>query len=102
MRKQTPQHKLSIVQAELVLRGIDGFTRTALDDVAQRDLRPIQALVAVQTLTKKTFLQVHDHLCTPHRMARRARLPHGSLHGLRQFTLRTDGSIVISFEELRP
>ncbi|MEO9078807.1 MAG: type II toxin-antitoxin system MqsR family toxin [Rhodanobacter sp.] len=55
MEKRTPHHELHAVQAEVAIRGIDCFTRTALDGAAQMGLRPAQAMAAIQTLTKKHF-----------------------------------------------
>lgn len=55
MEKRTPHHKLSDIQAEVAIRGIDCFTRIALDGVSQMGLRPAQAMAAIQALTQKHF-----------------------------------------------
>ena len=55
MEKRTPHHNLIDVQAAVVIRGIDCFTRSALSDAVAMGLKPAQAMAAIQALTMKHF-----------------------------------------------
>lgn len=55
MEKRTAHHKLSDIQTKVAVRGIDCFTRSALNGCAAMGLRPAQAMKAIQALTRKHF-----------------------------------------------
>ena len=102
MEKRTPHHKLIEIQAEVAIRGIDCFTRSALSGAIALGLKPAQAMAAIQALTTKHFyksMTTHaDHTVWQDVY----HCPTEVCMAYVKFTLRTDGSIVISFKELQP
>ena len=102
MEKRTPHHKLTDVQVEVALRGIDCFTRSALDGVIAMGLRPAQALAVIQSLTKEQFYKSMTTY-TDHTVWQDVyHATTETCEAYIKFTLRTDGSIVISFKEMQP
>lgn len=55
MKKRTSHYKLRDIQTVVLLRGIDCFTRSALNDAVAMGLQPAQAMTAIQALTPKHF-----------------------------------------------
>ncbi|HEX7339761.1 MAG TPA: type II toxin-antitoxin system MqsR family toxin [Rhodanobacteraceae bacterium] len=100
MEKRTPHYGLMDVQAAVAVRGIDCFTRSAQEGAAAMGLASAQALAAIQNLTRQDF---HKSMTTYADHAVWQDVYHcPTAVGLAyvKFTLREDGSIVISFKEL--
>ena len=100
MEKRTPHHKLSDIQAEVAIRGIDCFARSALEGAVAMGLRPAQAM-AIQTLTVKHFYKSMTPYADHTMWQDVYHCPTEVCLAYVKFTLRTDGSIVISFKEMQ-
>lgn len=102
MEKRTPHYALEAIKAAVVARGADCFTRAALHGVGDMGLTLVQAIAAIQSLVAGNF---HKSMTTyaDHRVWQdvyHAATPDGLAYV--KFTLRDDGSVVISFKELEP
>lgn len=102
MEKRTPHHKLSDIQALVAVRGIDCFTRSALHGAIEMGLRPAQAMAAIQALTQKHFRKSMTTYADHTVWQDVYHCPTEVCLAYVKFTLRQDGSIVISFKEMQP
>lgn len=57
MEKKIPHHPLPDLKADVEMRGVDAFTRTALDGIDALGLSARQAVEAVLGLDKRMFLK---------------------------------------------
>ncbi len=102
MEKRTPHYPLAAIKAAVIERGADCFTRSALHGVCDMGLTIEQAIAAIQSLAVGNFyksMTTHAN----HRVWQdvyHAPTPNGVAYA--KFTLRDDGSVVISFKELEP
>lgn len=102
MEKRTPHYPLTAIKAAVAERGADCFTRTALHGVCDMGLTIEQAIASIQGLAASHFYKSMTTFAD-HRVWQdvyHAPTPNGVVYA--KFTLRDDGSIVISFKELEP
>lgn len=93
---------LQDIKAAVAARGIDCFTRRALDDVTAMGLRSVQAMAAIEALTAKHFYKSMTTYADHTTWQDVYHCPTEVCVAYVKFTLRTDGSVVISFKELQP
>lgn len=102
MEKRTAHYKLMDIQADVAIQGIDCFTRTALDGAAKMGLEGAQALAAIQALERTNFYKSMTTYADHTVWQDVYHCPTDAGMAYVKFTLRKDGSIVISFKELQP
>ncbi len=97
MEKKVPHYKLLLIQAQVRQKGVDAFTRTALDGGREMGLSFEQMVIVVCELTGKQFFKsmttFADH--TIWQDVYHARTPAGTAYI--KFTLR-QSTVVIQFK----
>lgn len=102
VEKRTPHHLLEGIKAAIAARGIDCFTRSAQDDVVSMGLTAAQAIAVLLALERVHFFKSMTTYADPRAWQDVYHVPTPCGTAYVKFTLRKDGSVVISFKEHRP
>jgi len=100
MEKHTPHYNLDAVKAEVAVRGLDAFTRAAIDGADLLGLTGAEAVAVVLGLERRMLLKSMTTYAD-HRVWQdvyHAACPNGRIAYIK-LTLRVDGAVVIQFKE---
>ena len=99
MEKRRPHYSLSEIQNMVLLRGLDAFTKTAIDNADAMGLSDTQMIQAVLDMTKNCFYKS----MTTHASSKVWQDVYHpiTIKGVAyvKVTLRNDGAVVIQFKE---
>ena len=99
MEKHRPHYRLTEIQQIVLSRGLDAFTRTAIDNADAMGLSDVQMIKTVLDMTKSCFYKS----MTTHASSKVWQDVYhpNTVKGLAyvKVTLRDDGAVVIQFKE---